>query len=219
MVKKTQTEETITDYENVGKTTSVADMFKKAMEQDIDDIAPNFRRKTTLSEEQINKIVQTISLNLGITEDRVIIGITLLFLQGAASAATPVSMSTDLGEGKCLEKRNIIDACNLVTGHKFIRRIAETLALNIGQFAHKNKLMGELGYRINNKYKADTGDSLNEKELAYCSSFSQTIPDLSVLVSERLSRLLAEDYQKRFENKKRINNDNKIQKSSRKKKK
>lgn len=102
-------------------------------------------------------------------------------------------------KSKLKEKRNIIDACNTVTGHKFIRRIAETLALSIGKFAYNNKLVGELGYRINNKLKAEKGESLNELELAYCSSFSQAISNLEEVTSERLSKLLAEDYQRRFE--------------------
>jgi len=196
----------------IQKITTFDEIFEKAMETEIDDIAPNFRRKTILSEEQIQKIIQAISLNLGLTEEKAVIGMSLLFLQGAASAGSPITMSIDLGEGKFIEKRNIIDACNLVTGHKFIRRIAETLALQIGNFAYRNKLVGELGYRINNKFKAETGENLNEKELAFCSSFSQAIPNISEITSERLSKLLAEDYQKRFETKRKYQeNDNQLQ--------
>lgn len=174
----------------------------------VEEVAPNFRKKNTLTNEQIEKIIQTISLNLGISPEKVLIGMNLLFLQGIASAGAPTTMSIELGDGKFIEKRNIIDACNLVTGHKFIRRIAETLAMQIGNFAYKHKLAGELGYRINNKLKADKGESLNEKEMAFCSSFSQSIPNLTEETSERLAKLLAEDYQKRFENKKRQKNEN-----------
>nr|YP_009389096.1 hypothetical protein [Euglena archaeoplastidiata]AKR17869.1 hypothetical protein [Euglena archaeoplastidiata] len=196
MMKNTQNENTISQ------------LYENAMKQNIDVIAPNFRRKTKISEEQIKKIIKSISLNLDISEEKAVIGMTLLFLQGAASASTPTSIFVELGDEKYMEKRNIIDACALVTGHRFIRRIAETLALQIGNFAYKNKLIGELGYRVNNKFKAETGESLTELELAYCSSFSQTIPNLSELVSDRLVKLLAEDYQKRFENKRKSNNEN-----------
>lgn len=182
---------------------NLEEIINKSMQNKVEDIAPNFRRKNTLSKEQIEKIIQTISLNLELSPERVLIGMNLLFLQGAASAGAPVTMSIELGDGKCMEKRNIMTACNVVTGNIYIRRIAETLAKEIGEFAYTNKLAGELAYRINNKLKADTGESLNEKEMAYCSSFSQVIPDLSERTSERLSRLLAEDYQKRFENRKK----------------
>lgn len=179
------------------------EIIEKAMQSKVEDVVPNFRRKNTLSEDQVGRIIQTISLNLNIAPEKVLIGINLLFLQGASSAGAPNTMSVDLGNGKCIEKRNIIDACNLVAGHKFIRRIAETLALQIGNFAYKHKLPGELAFRINNKLKADKGESLDEKEMAFCSSFSQAIPNLSEISSERLSQLLAEDYQRRFENKKK----------------
>jgi len=179
------------------------EIIKATMNKRVEDVAPNFRRKNVLTEEQIEKIIRTISINLEIDPEKVLIGIILLFLQGAASAAAPVTMSVELGNGKFIEKRNIVNAYNVVTGHIFIRRIAETLALQIGNFAYQNKLAGELGYRINNKLKADTGESLNEKEMAFCSSFSQVIPDLSDITSERLAKLLAADYQRRFENKKK----------------
>jgi len=179
------------------------EIIKATMNKRVEDVAPNFRRKNVLTEEQIEKIIRTISINLEIDPEKVLIGMILLFLQGAASAAAPVTMSVELGNGKFIEKRNIVNACNVVTGHIFIRRIAETLALQIGNFAYQNKLAGELGYRINNKLKADTGESLNEKEMAFCSSFSQVIPDLSDITSERLAKLLAADYQRRFENKKK----------------
>ena len=204
----------MTSIQNNSKLNSI---FQSAMEKKVDDIVPSFRRKTTLSEEQIEKIIQNLSNTLGIGDTEVLIGMSLLFLQGAASAGAPLTMSIDLGNGKYLEKRNIIIACELVTGHKFIRRIAETLAIQIGNFATQNKLMGELGYRINNKFKADTGDSLNEKELAFCSSFSQAIPNLSEITSDRLAKLLAGDYQQRFENKKRKNNENKNDNKNKKK--
>lgn len=195
------------------------EIISASMTQKVEDVAPNFRRKNILTEEQIGKIIQTIGINLEINPEKILIGIMLLFLQGAASAAAPVTMSVDLGNGKCIQKRNIVDACNVVTGHTFIRRIAETLALQIGEFAYQNKLAGELGYRISNKLKAETGENLTEKEMAFCSSFSQVIPNLSNITSERLAKLLAADYQRRFENKKKQKTENTLTKKGKKKKK
>lgn len=205
--------------ENKDNKSNLETMLQLAMEKPVEEVAPTFRRKTTLNDSQIEKIIQTISTTLGISNTEVLIGMTLLFLQGAASAGAPITMSVDLGGGKCIEKRNIIDACNLVTGHKFIRRIAETLAPQIGKIALQNKLTGELGYRIENKLKAETGESLTDIERAYCSSFSQAIPNLAEITSERLARLLAEDYQKRFENRKRQKQDTQQQNKNNNKKK
>ena len=179
------------------------EIIRKSLETKVEEVSPSFKKKNTLSNDQIEKIIQTIGLSLNIEPEKVLIGIYLLFLQGAASAGAPLTMSVDLGNGKYIEKKNVVNACNLVTQHTYIRRIAETLAREIGNFAYKNKLVGELAYRINNKFKAETGNNLTELEMAYCSSFSQVIPDLSEVVSDRLAKLLAEDYQKRFEFKKK----------------
>ena len=179
------------------------EIIKKSLEIKVEEVSPSFKKKNTLSCEQIEKIIQTISFNLNIEPEKALIGIYLLFLQGAASAGAPLNMSVDLGNGKYIEKKNIVNACNLVTEHTYIRRIAETLAKEIGDFAYKKRLVGELAYRVNNKFKAETGNSLTGLEIAYCSIFSQVIPDLSEITSDRLARLLAEDYQKRFELKKK----------------
>lgn len=197
------------------------DILEISKNAKVEEIAPNFRKKNLLTQEQISKIVQTISTNLEISPERALIAMYLLFLQGAASAGAPITMSVDLHNGKCVEKRNIINACKMVTEHQYIRRIAETLALEIGEFACNNRLAGELAYRINNRVKAETGTNLTEREMAFCSSFSQAIPNLAEVSSERLAKLLAEDYQKRFEGKKKNNNPNpqqNVPKQSKKKK-
>jgi len=178
-------------------------LLKKSLEEKIEDTIPNFRKKNAMTEAQVEKIIGNLSFTLGITPERVLIGMMLLFLQGATSAGAPLTMSIDLGEGKILTKKNIVDACNMTAQHQYIRRIAETLSAKIGEFALKNKLPGELAYRINNRNKAETGNNLSELEMAYCSSFSQNIPNLAEVTSERLAKLLAEDYQRRFEGKRK----------------
>lgn len=184
------------------KTVCLEELVNLSLEEKVEDILPNFR-KNNMTDEQIERIVNSVSLTLKVELKRVLAGIMLLFLQGAASSGTPLTMFVGLGEGKFLEKRNIVSACILVTGHLFIRRLAEALATPIGEFAYRNKLKGELANRINNRFKAKTGNNLSDKKLAYCSSFSQSIPDLSNITSERLAKLLAEDYQRRFENTKK----------------
>lgn len=186
-------------------TSTLENLLKITLERKIEEVVPNFRKKTFMTSEEIERIIQTISVTTGIKSDRVLIGIMLLFLQGAASAGSPPTLSVELEDGKSLTKKDIIAACIMVAKHQYIRRIAESLAKEIGQFAEKNKLHGELAHRINNRFKAETGSNLSDIELSYCSSFSQSIPNLAEITSERLAKLLAEDYQKRFENKKKTN--------------
>lgn len=190
---------------------NLKETIKLAMEKKVEIVAPKFR-KNTVSEEEIQKIIMNISINLGSEPALVLIGTYLLFLQGAANTGTPPTMGVEVGDGKYITKRNLLDACKSVTGNEFIRRIAETLAIPIGEYAEKNNLEGELSKKINNLVKAtNNGQSLSMKEKAFCSSFSQNIPDLETLVSPRLAQLLAEDYKQRFENiKKKTPSENQI---------
>lgn len=192
------------ELETKSQKSNFENLIKDSIKKKVEEIAPNFRKKNILCNEQLEKIIQILSVNLEISQDKALIGTILLFLQGAASAGAPLTMSIDLGGGKFIEKRNIITACSGAAGHQYIRRIAEALAIEIGEFAYNNNLAGELAYRINSRLMAETGESLNEREMAFCSSFSQAIPNLSEISSERLTRLLAEDYQKRFESTRKI---------------
>lgn len=177
-------------------------IFEEALKEKVEIFAPNYK-KAKISDEQIIKIMECISKELDVPIQRVIAGTYLLFLQGAASASSPDSMSVPLTEEAKLDKRTLVQTCLYITKHQYIRRIAEAKAAEIGRFAEINKLQGELAQRINNKYMAETGLTLSDKELAYCSSFSQSIPNLEEITSSRLSKLLAEDYTRRFDKNKR----------------
>ena len=176
------------------------DIFKENLET----IAPNYS-KNVLSDDDVTKIIDKIASDIGVTKQDALAGIMLLMLKGAASGGTPQTLSVDLRGGKVLTKRNILLAYVAVTNNTYIRRLAESLAINIGEFAERFGLCGELAQRINTSLKAETGEVLTSKEVAWCSSFSQNIPDLAERSSERLVRLLADDYKKRFENKKKYN--------------
>lgn len=181
---------------------SIKDLMNIIKKEDLEQIAPN-HKKSLLSDEEVNRIIQRISNDVGVPESDALAGTMLLMLKGAASGGTPQTISVDLRGGVTLAKKNILGAYIAVTGNQHIRRLAETLAVSIGEFAENYKLNGELAARINISLKAECGETLNSKEAAWCSSFSQNIPDLAERSSERLVRLLAEDYKKRFENKKK----------------
>lgn len=168
----------------------------------LEDIAPKFK-KGVLSEEDVNKVIEKIAKDIDTTKSLALAGTMLLMLKGAASGGTPQTLSVELQDGKILAKRNVVAAYLSVTSNTYIRRLAESLAVEIGEFAQAHNLPGELAQRINTAIKAESGEILTMNEMAWCSSFSQNIPDLAYRSSDRVVKLLAEDYKKRFDNKKK----------------
>lgn len=143
--------------------------------------------------------MKLIANNIGMTKRDAVAGTMLLMLEGCASRNTPINLEVILPDGKVLSKKNVMGAYLAVTGNTYIRRLAESLAVTTSEFAEFFELKGELVQRINNLLRAKSGETLTKKEAAWCSSFSQNIPDLADRSSERLVKLLAEDYQKRFQ--------------------
>lgn len=191
---------------------NIQNITENIRNSNFDEIAPNFK-KGTLSESDINSIIDKVATELAISKEDALIGIMLLMLKGASSGGTPTTLSVELKGGKTMAKKNILGAYMSVTGNNYIRRLAEGLAVHIGEFAEAFGLKGELAQRINTALKAENGETLSAKEMAWCSSFSQNIPDLANKSSERLVKLLAEDYKKRFDNRKKSNNSNNTQNS------
>jgi hypothetical protein len=183
-------------------TNIVKELTANLIAEELEEIAPNYKRGV-ISNEEINKIMEKVATDIGVEKKDAIIGTMLLFLKGAASSGTPQTLAVDLRNGKTIAKKNVTGAYISVTGNNFVRRLAESMAVEIGEFAEKCNLTGELAQRINTILKAETGEILSTKESAWCSSFSQNIPDLATRSSDRVVRLLANDYKKRFENKKK----------------
>lgn len=177
-------------------------LTSEILNSNLEELAPDYK-KGVLSEEEIEQIINDVAEKLGIPKSDALAGTMLLMLKGAASSGTPQTLNVQLRDGKIIAKKNIVSAYLDVTGNTFLRRLAEGLAIKIGEFAEKFGLAGELAQRINTVVKAEGGEALTKKEEAWCSSFSQNIPDLAQRSSDRLVRLLAEDYKKRFENKKK----------------
>lgn len=167
----------------------------KALETSIESVSPGFK-KNQMSEDEVNKVIITIANIHNMPPAFVIIGVILLFLKGAASG-TPLSLSVEVSEFE-LSKRDLLNAYTAVTVNNFLRRMAEAMAMPIGQYAERNRLRGELAQKVENSLKAETGERLTAKELAWCSSFNQHLENLSDLSSERLVKLLSADNNKRF---------------------
>lgn len=175
---------------------SLASITTDALATPVEQVSPDFK-KSSITDNQIEKIVQTLATNFNAQPKDVVVALILLFLKGAASDGTPPTLSVEV-TNKTFTKRDLISSYQLVTGNNYIRRLAEAMASTIGTYAEANGLRGELATRIETQYRGETGETLSHKELAWCSSFSQSLPDLTERSSERLVKLLAADYNKRF---------------------
>lgn len=101
-----------------------------------------------------------------------------------------------------ITKYEIEYACHYVTGNKYLISFAyvhKHLRIRI-----KNKLNGDLAIRINNLVISKEQSPLTVKEKDWANSFCQNLLELSEKDTERLSSLLAEDFQKRFSSNKKM---------------
>lgn len=182
------------------ESTDLKKAYDEAMQLPVDQYSPDFK-KGAITQDQLNKVFEVLSSTFGIPKPLAVVAVILLFLKGAASG-TPPTLSVTVGNAYDIAKRDLLNAYTLVTNNKFLRRMAEAMALQIGQYAEKNGLRGELAQKIETAHKAETGEGLTAKELAWCSSFNQHLDNLPQLSSERVAKLLAADYTKRFEKRK-----------------
>lgn len=185
-------------------------VFNKVLDEaSVETVAPKVKQ-SIVTEETINKIFELLCSTFEMDLAPMIAGVCLLFLKGAASDGAPLSLSVEV-LGREITKRDLLYCYEMVTGNKYLRRMAEALAVEISQYAEKNGLSGDLGKRIQTRHRASTGESLTPKELAWCSSFCQDLPNLANFSSERLAKLLAEDYDNRFKKAKSAPSANKKQ--------
>jgi hypothetical protein len=191
------------------------EQIRKEMENanalNVKDVAPEELKRNTLSDVQIYEIANQLSSNFGIHVAYAYTAIYLLFLKGAANSGTPETTTVNIFDQDkqqlSITKFDLIYAYNLITGNKYIRRLAEALAIPIGNYAEKNGLSGDIADKISNGLMSNANELLRYpltiKERAWASSFSQKIPGLEKLSSERMPQLLAIDYNERFAKSKR----------------
>ena len=155
------------------------------------------------SPEEIKGFVTKVAESFGVSDSSAFAGICLLFLKGAANKGAPPTMGVDIkteeGQATQLTKYDLMVACQAVCKNRFIRRLAKGMAKEIGYFAEKRNLNGDLAIKLNNELVAQGEPPLTGKEKAWASSFSQIIPNLEEFVGgPRVPTLLAQDYSKRF---------------------
>jgi uncharacterized protein YeeX (DUF496 family) len=179
------------------KVSSLESVLDQSLKIPVESVSKDFK-KTNMSEAEVAKVLETLAVKFDMEVHDVAIAVALLFLNGAASSNTPLTLHVDVNK-TYIAKRDLLDAYKLVTDNLYIRRLAEAMAEFIGKYAEKNKLKGELANAIETTLRAESGESLSPVEAAWCSSFSQQLPNLKELSSERLVKLLAADYSRRFE--------------------
>ena len=178
-------------------------LLKDASKEDLNKILPNQRKTNQATEEECKKFIDTLAINMGITETHAFIAFATLCLKGVCNKSAPGTMSVEIedrqkNEKTEIKKSDLLYICNKICGHKFLRRLAVSMAKHICLFAESKNLEGDLAMRLNNLLTAKGEIRLNNKEKAWANSFCQEIDNLETLSSERLPKLLAEDYNQRF---------------------
>jgi len=184
---------------------ALQEIYSDSLKIDIKRVAPQ-EVSPELEEAQISKFINTVAEMYGLPNSLALFGIALLFLKGACNASAPNNMTVEIsdpdGNPVSVSKKDLVYACYSVTRNEYIRRFAEGMAIPISTIAEKNKLMGDLGVRLNNMVIAKGEPCLTPKERAWASSFCQNVENLSTYAGERVPLLLAEDFLKRFSSKK-----------------
>jgi hypothetical protein len=139
-------------------------------------------------------------------------------LKGAASKTAPDKMFVEVVavDGKLLKvtKGDLMQVLFDCTGNRFIRRLAESLAVPISKFAERHGLKGDDAFNFDIEEVTKGNPPLTDKEKAWSSSFCQYVTDLETLASPRVKLLLGQDYQKRFDKKKKQKKKKEERKSS-----
>lgn len=163
------------------------DLLKELKTEKLEDIAPNFKQDK-VSDEELEKIITIIATKFGIQRKYALVAFILLFLKGAASNNKLDDLSVEI-KGTRISKKDIKMATQQILNNINLRKIAESLAIQIGKYAEENGLSGDLANRIDKLIEEEhfvIQPPLSPKERAWCSSFSRNIPDLDRYSSQRL---------------------------------
>lgn len=193
--------------ENDNETTAVSldELTKDLEESDLQEIAPTVGAPP-IGQEVIERIVARLAHKCYLSPKNAFAAIALLFLKGAASKSAPDKMfvevkAVDGGLAK-VYKGDLMQVVFDSTGNRFIRRLAESLAIPISNFAERHSLDGDLAFSFDIEAISEGQDPLTPKERAWSNSFCQHISDLDLRAGTRVKALLGQDYQNRFNKKK-----------------
>jgi hypothetical protein len=180
-------------------------------------VAPNLG-SPPLEREQIESVLARLAHRNYLKPITAFCAIALLFLKGAASKTAPDKMFVEVraidGSVSKVTKGDLMhmQVYYEVTQNRFIRRLAESLAVQISNFAERHNMKGDLAMNLEIEEISEGREPLTAKEQAWANSFCQHVQNLETLSSPRLRQLLNKDYQLRFERRK----NKKVNKESRK---
>jgi hypothetical protein len=203
MPKDKSEKDTVTNPPNDLQGSPIGDMVKEAMTQPLESMVI-YDQNNIATPEEVRNFVLSVATSFVVSNQTAFAGISLLFLKGAANKGTPqtccVDVVTEDGKSIVLQKYDLFMACQKVCGNKFLRRLARSMAKEIGMFAESKNLNGDLAIKLNNEVIANEESPLTSKEKAWASSFSQQLPELEKLSGgSRIPTLLAKDSKKRLE--------------------
>lgn len=195
---------------------SLEELEKDLSKKRIQEVAPT-AGALPLSKDIIERIIQRLAHKCYLSPLHAFVAIALLFLKGSASKAAPDKMFVEVlaidGNLTKVSKGDLMEILFDTTGNRFIRRLAESLAIPISRFAESNGLSGDLAFTFEIEELSNEKPPLTDKEKAWSSSFCQHVPDIDTLATPRIKVLLGLDYQKRFNKKK--NKEKKVKKEDR----
>lgn len=192
--------------EEVNPNFTLDQIEEQVQKVDIKDVAPNVGAPP-LDNEMIERIIARLAHRKYLTPVTAFCAIALLFLKGAASKTAPEKMFVEVraidNQLMKVTKGELMQVYQEVTENRFIRRLAESLATQISNFAEKHNMKGDLAFNLETEEISDGKPPLTAKEQAWANSFCQHVQNLEQLASPRLRQLLNKDYQTRFDRKKK----------------
>lgn len=195
------------------------EIVQEAEKLDINQVAPKLG-SPPLEKTQIENVLARLAHRNYLTPITAFCSIALLFLKGAASKTAPDRMFVEVraidGNLSKVTKGDLMQAYYEVTQNRFIRRLAESLAVQISNFAERHNMKGDLAMNLEIEEISEGREPLTAKEQAWANSFCQNVKNLETLSSARLRQLLNKDYQLRFDKKKKKKVNKEIRKGQRK---
>lgn len=182
------------------------EMLTQITSQEADNILSTIH-SIKISKEDVTNVVRKLAQYKDIAESTAYAGIAELFRRGGANAgasnilSVPVKCNIHKTENCFISKYDVINAMQIVLGHKSIRRLAETMAPTIMAINLKRieknptlDLRGDLANRINRKLIICGQTPLTQKEQVCCCTYTQWMGNLNTLAeSNRLKSLMEED--------------------------
>ena len=179
-------------------------MLKKLHDQITKSKSENVKdfQSDVMEESQLEEIITRIATSFSIPNSLALEGIYLLLLGGCANLSWPLNYkitflkkkeeNEDLTEIH-IKKENLLNEYKQVMKNNHIRRLAESLATKISEYAEINNLNGDLAKKINTSLIRKGESPLTPKERAWCSSFNQNNMEIASKTKDynRILRVLA----------------------------